>query len=277
MVSGIGPKAELNALGIEVVSDLQGVGQNLQDQPYFPLTYRTNVTTLQQLADPAIYQQAVTDYLTNQTGPLDAPAGPIVGWEKLPQALRSYLSNSTLADLSTYPADWPELELLTVGASTIPVNDTGDYITISTGLDTFTSRGNVTINSTDTNANPVVDPAWLSTTTDQQLAIQAFKRLRQIANATGIVTSEFSPGPAVQTDAQILTFIGSVFSPLHHAAATCKMGLSSDPLAVVDSHAKVFGVKGLRVVDASAFPFLPPGNPQSIVCECYHVCFRQLR
>lgn len=265
MVSGIGPEAKLNSLGIEVVSNLQGVGQNLQDQPWFPLTYRTNVTTLMQLANPAVYQQAVTDYLTNQTGPLDAPAGNVFGWEKLPSNLRSHLSNRSQSDLSNYPVDWPELELLTVGASTIPVNDTGDYITISAGLDTFTSRGSVTINSTDTSNNPVVNPNWLSTTTDQELAIQAFKRLQQLANATGITRGDFSPGPAVQTDAQILKFIGSVLSPLHHAAATCKMGKASDPNAVVDSHGRVFGVKGLRVVDSSAFPFLPPGNPQSVV------------
>ena len=144
------------------------------------------------------------------------------GWEKLPSTLRSHLSNSTRSELATFPADWPEIELLTVDASTLPVNDTGNYITISTALDTFTSRGNVTINSTDTNNNPVVNPAWLSTTADQELAIQAFKRLRQVANATGITTGEFSPGPAVQTDAQILEFIGTVLSPLHHAAATCK-------------------------------------------------------
>ena len=51
-----------------------------------------------------------------------------------------------------------------------------------------------------------------------------------------------------------------------------KMGKASDPMAVVDSHGKVFGVKGLRVVDASAFPFLPPGNPQSIVCKLFFLC-----
>lgn len=50
-----------------------------------------------------------------------------------------------------------------------------------------------------------------------------------------------------------------------HAAGTCKMGVSSDPMAVVDNRARVFGVKGLRVVDASTFPILPPGHPQSTV------------
>lgn len=52
-----------------------------------------------------------------------------------------------------------------------------------------------------------------------------------------------------------------------HASSTCKMGQSTDKMAVVDSHARVYGVKGVRVVDASAFPFLPPGHPQSTVCE----------
>lgn len=65
-----------------------------------------------------------------------------------------------------------------------------------------------------------------------------------------------------------------------HASSTCKMGPSTDSMAVVDSHARVYGVKGLRVVDASAFPFLPPGHPQSTVCRfsclCFSLCFALL-
>jgi choline dehydrogenase len=52
-----------------------------------------------------------------------------------------------------------------------------------------------------------------------------------------------------------------------HASCTCKMGVESDDMAVVDSHAQVFSVEGVRVVDASAFPFLPPGHPQSTICK----------
>jgi choline dehydrogenase len=54
-----------------------------------------------------------------------------------------------------------------------------------------------------------------------------------------------------------------------HASCTCKMGVESDGMAVVDSNARVFGVEGVRVVDASAFPFLPPGHPQSSVCAFF--------
>lgn len=61
-----------------------------------------------------------------------------------------------------------------------------------------------------------------------------------------------------------------------HASSTCKMGLSADSMAVVDSHARVYGVKGVRVVDASAFPFLPPGHPRSTICEfsCLRIALR---
>ena len=65
------------------------------------------------------------------------------------------------------------------------------------------------------------------------------------------------------TDAQILEFIQQSVIEIYHAAATCKMGKSNDSMAVVDPQARVYGVHHLRVVDASAFPFLTPGHPQS--------------
>jgi choline dehydrogenase len=73
------------------------------------------------------------------------------------------------------------------------------------------------------------------------------------------------PGPDVQKDDQLIDYIRSHAMTVWHAASTCAMGQSSDPLTVVDSTAKVFGVKGLRVVDASIFPVLLPGHPQSAV------------
>ena len=81
----------------------------------------------------------------------------------------------------------------------------------------------MTINSTDTTDNPVVSPNWLLTETDQELAVQGFKRARQIANASGIIVGpEFSPGPQTQTNVQILEYIRKTLAPIHHASATCK-------------------------------------------------------
>lgn len=131
----------------------------------------------------------------------------------------------------------------------------------------------MTIFSADTADLPIINPNWLSTETDQKVAIASYKRIREIFRAQAIapiiVGPEYFPGPQVQTDEEILDVIKKTVMTIYHAACTCKMGVPSDRMAVVDHRARVFGVTGLRVVDASAFPILPPGHPQSVVCE-YH-------
>ena len=151
----------------------------------------------------------------------------IKGWEKLPKPLRSGLSNSTLSELSQFPSDWPELELLPLASTTATVTDTDNYFSVSIAVLATTSRGNVTINSTDTNDNPLVSPNWLLTKADQELAVQGFKRAREIAMATGMtIGPETSPGPLTQTDAQILEYIKQDLAPIHHASATCRLSLT---------------------------------------------------
>jgi len=73
------------------------------------------------------------------------------------------------------------------------------------------------------------------------------------------------PGLNVTSDAEILSYIMDTASPIWHASSTCKMGKPTDETAVVDSQARVFGVTGLRIVDASVFPFQLPGHPQATV------------
>ena len=102
--------------------------------------------------------------------------------------------------------------------------DTDNYFSVSIVVLATTSRGNVTINSTDTNDNPLVSPNWLLTKADQELAIQGFKRAREIANMTGItIGPETSPGTQTQTNAQILEYIKQNLAPIHHASGTCKL------------------------------------------------------
>lgn len=82
----------------------------------------------------------------------------------------------------------------------------------------------------------------------------------------GVVTGpEIFPGANITSDGDLITAIQRSAQTIWHASATNKMGRDNDSMAVVDSRARVMGVKGLRVVDASAFPFLPPGQPQSMV------------
>lgn len=147
----------------------------------------------------------------------------------------------------------------------------GLYATIAAALVAPTSRGNVTIRSADTAEAPVINPNWLATVTDQKVAVAAYRRARAIflaqAMAPVIFGEEYFPGSGFETDAEILGLIKNTMMTLYHASCTCKMGTREDRLAVVDTQARVFGVTHLRVVDASAFPILPPGHPQSTVCE----------
>jgi len=123
----------------------------------------------------------------------------------------------------------------------------------------------VTINSTSTHDNPLVSPNWLLDPIDQDIALQAVKRVREWAAASPGVGQETSPGPSVQTDEQIIGWIKDAGSLIYHSSAGNKMGKADDPNAVTDTQGRVKGVTGLRVIDSSILPFLPPGHPMSSV------------
>ncbi|MCJ1390735.1 hypothetical protein MMC18_003596 [Xylographa bjoerkii] len=226
MVSGIGPAATLESLGIPVISNLQGVGQNMQDQPFYAATYRVNITTNSALNNPPLARLQPQTILPTKPVPL----------------------------------------LMLAQRLQVPPTDTNNYLALSAAVNAFSSRGNVTINSTSTTVKSLISPNLL-TTEDQEVAVAGFKRIRQVADASGIIIGpEYFPGPRVQTDAEILEYLKQTVTPLYHASCACAMGKQGDPDAVVNSHARLFEVSGLWVVDVTAIPLLPPGQPQSSVC-----------
>ena len=279
MLSGIGPKDTLAKWNIPAISILEGVGQNMWDHIFFGPTYRVKVQTLTRLANDLIYTAAqfIGPYLIQKIGPLTNPICDYLGWEKLPSSLRDSFSSSTLNDLAQFPPDWPEIEYLSgagyVGDfASLPTTQPRDgyqYATILSALVAPLSRGTVTLASTSASDLPIINPSWLTSPTDQAVAVAAYKRVRAAFSskfmAPVLIGQEYFPGPSVSSDAQILETIQKTLHTVWHAACTCKMGIQSDPMAVVDSKARVFGTKGLRVVDASAFAILPPGHPQSTV------------
>ncbi|KAJ5123515.1 hypothetical protein N7448_009612 [Penicillium atrosanguineum] len=278
MVSGVGPSDELKDHGIDVVADLPGVGQNMWDHPFFAPTYRVQVDTLTKFASNLVFAaESVIGGLLEKTGLITNPVADYLAWEKIPQTLRSQFSQSSLESLTNLPSDWPEAEYIS-GAGYIgnvsnlledQPKDGYQYASILGVLVAPQSRGNISLKSADTNDLPIINPNWLDSTADQEVAIAMFKRMREAfqsdAMAPVVIGKEYYPGEAVQSNADILEFIRNNVMTLWHAACTCKMGSSDDEMAVVDSQARVYGVQGLRVVDASAFPFLPPGHPQSTV------------
>lgn len=255
-----------------MIKDLPGVGQNLWDQISFNVLQAVNTPTGDTFvasSDPSIREATLEQYHDDQAGPY-SQAGGYFSFEKIPEALRNNFSQETNDKLAAFPEDWPEIQYIPF-AFVVP-SSSGSPQTVGTVSATLTaplSRGNVTISSASIKDPPVFDLAWLSDPADAELAVAAFKRCRQALADPSLdpvrVGAEFAPGANVTTDEDILTYIRQTASTVWHASGTCKMGKGEDPMAVVDSQARVFGVEGLRIVDASAFPFAMPANPQSTV------------
>jgi len=278
MVSGVGPKETLQKFKIDVVADRPGVGQNMWDHVMFGPSYEVNFHTIDYtLHNPVALADALADYTLKAEGILSSNVVEFLGWENLPQESRQNFSQSTVEALNKFPDDWPEVELLSgngyIGDLSLPVLQQPlngkQYATIIGGIVAPTSRGTVTIKSSSMKSPPIINPNWLTSKADQELAVSLYRRLRQIwASKTMqeiVIGGEYWPGTDKSSDEEILSVIQKSLMTIWHASCTCKMGKQGDKMAVVDAEAKVYGVQSLRVVDASAMPLLPPGHPTSTI------------
>lgn len=212
------------------------------------------------------FEVAQKQYIADGTGPLSNEGSDYVAFTKLPEAYRENFTDATNEALSYFPADWPELEISLTANADGPKEMTS-YGSLSIQLVATLSRGNVSINSTSVHDQPIIYTNWLAHEADQQMAIAAYRYLFDVAQNvpdTLRIGDLFNPEPDVLADndkmAQYLKEEG--VNPIHHASSTCRMGKDDDPMAVVDSKGRVFGVKGLRVIDSSSFRHTPPGHTQ---------------
>ncbi|KAE9385062.1 alcohol oxidase [Gymnopus androsaceus JB14] len=277
MVSGIGPSAMLETFGIPVIVDNANVGQNMWDHVIAGITFPIVTNSATRFVNDATYQaESISQWETNGTGPLSNNNLDFLAWENIPNSLHQNFSSDVLKDLDYFPSDWPEIEYLSasgyLGNFSLPTTDQpspGNCGSIAIGLVALLSRGNVTIVSADTNDLPLINPNWLDHPANQAIILAGCKHTREIFGTTavlrGLAGPEYYPGTQYQTNEELTNIIRDSSVMLWHASATCKMGALNDPLAVVDTHAQVIGVQKLQVVDASSFPILPPGHPQSMV------------
>ncbi|KAK3901807.1 hypothetical protein C8A05DRAFT_34503 [Staphylotrichum tortipilum] len=268
MVSGIGPKETLTKFSIPVLSDRAGVGKNLQDTIILGPTHPVKVESHSQLmGSKETLPRSIYEYNTFRSGLLTNPGQDYFAFEKHQPGT---LSPSTAADIdANFPADWPTFSYIALDDTFVPQYDGKNYFSMSAALMATFSRGSVTIASTDTAQNPIADPRWLDDPRDKEMAVAAFRRCREIV-ATETMREvidgpELLPGEKYQTDEEILGYIAETSDAYYAGVGTCAMGKREDPNAVVDSHARVIGVEGLRVVDASAFPFAIDGQPMGTV------------
>ena len=130
------------------------------------------------------------------------------------------------------------------------------------------SRGHVRITSPAPDAMPEIAPNYLSADEDREIAARSIRLARRIARARALQRyhpEEILPGPAVPDDDEdaLVRAAGDIGTTIFHPVGTAKMGLASDPAAVVDERLRVFGVSGLRVADASVMPTITSGNTNS--------------
>jgi choline dehydrogenase len=250
-LSGLGPAALLQRHGIGVVRDLPGVGANLQDHLQIRAVFAVEgVATLNtRAATPWGKALIALEYLLRRSGPMSMA----------PSQLGAFARSS--------PAHtWPNLEFhvqpLSLDAFGQPLHRF-DAITASVCNLNPTSRGSVAIASPNARDAPLIQPNYLSTAEDRQVAVDSLRLVRHIAAMpalAGCRPHEIKPGTEFQTDEQLARLAGDIATTIFHPAGTCAMGRADDPDAVVDSRLRVRGVSALRVVDASVMPTLPSGN-----------------
>src|SRR3954454_2581033 len=126
-----------------------------------------------------------------------------------------------------------------------------------------TSRGHVRIKGAQPGMHPEIHPNYLSTPEDRRVAADAIRLTRRIASTRTLARfkpEEYRPGPAVQTEEELVKAAGDIGTTIFHPVGTCKMGPATDPQAVVDAELRVHDLDGLRVVDASIMPTITSGN-----------------
>jgi choline dehydrogenase len=250
MLSGIGPAAHLAEHGIDVVADRAGVGQNLQDhlelyiqqasiKPVSLFTYWTMLWKARIGWEWLLHKTGIG--ASNQfesAGFIRSRAGipyPDIQFHFLPIAIR--YDGKVAAEGHGYQAH--------VG----PMRSV--------------SRGTVTLRSADPDDHPVIQFNYMSDPSDWEDFRNCIRLTREIFAQEAFAPyrgKEIQPGAAAQSDADLDDFIREHVESAYHPCGTCKMGAVDDPMAVVDSHARVIGVAGLRLADSSIFPRITNGN-----------------
>ena len=249
MLSGIGPREHLAGLGIPVVHHLPGVGQSLQDHYSAPIKLRCKlpVTVNDVMLSNARKLKAGLEYYMFHRGPLSMISSPAALFARTRPELAS---PDVKISISPFSAERPQDGL----------HPFSGFTSIAYQLRPE-SRGEIKLKSPDPFDAPAVYPNYLATETDQRTIVAGLKLCRRILDTPqmqGFVETEFQPGPAVETDEQLLDYARRRGGTVYHPTSTCKMG--NDPLAVVDGELRVHGIEGLRVADASIMPTVVSGN-----------------
>jgi len=254
-LSGIGPGGLLQSMGIPLIHDSPGVGENLHDHLQVRMQYKvTGVKTLNRMANSLWGKAAMgLEYLMFRTGPLTMP----------PSQLGAFAKSDPSQPTANIEWHVQPLSLDKFGDPLHPF----PAITPSVCNLRPASRGWVRIKSSDPMTYPEIRLNYLSAPEDRKVAADAMRATRRIMAAEALAKyrpEEFRPGPGVQSDADLESAAGELGTTIFHPIGTCAMG------GVVDARLRVKGVDRLRVIDASVMPRITSGNtnaPTTMIAE----------
>ncbi|KAG9255578.1 uncharacterized protein F5Z01DRAFT_548877 [Emericellopsis atlantica] len=244
--SGIGPRKQLEALGIPVVKDLPGVGENLLDHPETIIMWQLNKPVPE-----------------NQTT-MDSDAGVFLRRETKNAAG----NDGDAADIMMHCYQIPFT--LNTGRLGYPEVKERYAFCMTPNIPRPRSRGRIYLTSNDPAVKPALDFRYFTDPEGYDAAtfvagIKAARKIAQQAPFADWLDKEVAPGPKVQTDEEISEYARRVAHTVYHPAGTTKMGAAHDDAAVVDPKLKVRGIGGLRIADAGVFPDMPSINPMVTV------------
>jgi choline dehydrogenase len=253
-LSGIGPSAHLASLGIPVVQDLPGVGENLQDHLQIRTVFKVRgAPTLNTMAGSLIGKARIAlQYAATRSGPMSMAPSQFGMFTK-----------------SDPDRETPDLEYHVQPLSTDRLGDPlhpFPAITVSVCNLRPTSVGSVHATTARPEVQPDIRLNYLATAEDRRIAVASIRQARRLMTARALrpyTPEEWLPGSTFTTDGELAAKAGDIATTIFHPVGTCRMG--SDPASVVDPQLKLRGIGGLRVVDASIMPRIVSGNTASPV------------
>jgi len=252
--SGIGPAKLLQQHGIEVQHELPGVGENLQDHLQIRAVFKVQgASTLNVLASSLWGKARIgLEYGLKRSGPMSMAPSQLGAFTRSDP-------HQPYANLEYH------VQPLSLDAFGEPLHAFPAFTASVCNLNPG-SRGHVRITSASADDAPAIAPCYLSTPEDRRVAADSLRVTRRIVAQPALSKyqpEEFKPGPQYQTDEELARLAGDIASTIFHPVGTTKMGRDGDAMAVVDSHLRVRGVAGLRVVDAGVMPTITSGNTNS--------------
>jgi choline dehydrogenase len=249
-LSGIGPAEHLGRQGIDVMVDAPEVGENLKDhyQARTIVRLKRRMSLNDDVRNPLKLAGMGARWLFSSSGPLTVGAGQVGGFVPTKHA------RGSRADMQF------NVMPLSVDKPGEPLHRYSGF-TASACQCRPSSKGRVSIRSTDPFADPLIEPNYLAEELDRKTLVAGLRILRDIYSQPAfrdLIDGEVLPGASRQTDAELLEFAANGGGTVFHPVGTCRMG--SDARSVVDPLLKVRGVEGLRVIDASVMPDMVSAN-----------------